>query len=97
MSLDTEHFSLHGYPLDDPELDQPMRLREATVSASPPTLRRMAAFFLHVADLQEEYGSEFGHEHFCDFTGVPARPQRLADIIITGPTSAAWEATKDAG
>jgi hypothetical protein len=45
----------------------------------------MAAFFLHVADLMEKHGSDFGHEHFGDFAEVTAPLQRLADIIVTDP------------
>jgi hypothetical protein len=83
--LDADHFSLYGYPLDGPELDEAIRLKEATVAASASTLRKMAAFFLHVAELQEEHRSAFGHEHFCDFAQAPARLQQLADIIVTAP------------
>jgi hypothetical protein len=85
VSLDRDHVSLYGYPLDGPELDQAIRLKEATVAASPSTLRKLAEFFLHVADLQDQHESRFGHEHFSDFAGVPAPLQRLADIIVTAP------------
>lgn len=42
----------------------------------------MAEFFAHAADLVELHGASFGHEHFCDFAGVPGKQQRLADIIV---------------
>lgn len=87
MSLEPQHFSLYGFPLDDPEREQAMRLREATVAAGPLLLRKMAEFFLYVADLQEQHGSAFGHEHFCDFAKVPAPLQRAADVIITAPST----------
>jgi hypothetical protein len=52
--------------------------------ADAPQLRRLADFFTYAAEQMEEYGTGFGHEHFCDFARVPRAEQRLADIIVVG-------------
>jgi hypothetical protein len=85
MSRDAEHFTLWGYQLGDPDLEEPLRLKEATVTADVPLLRKLAEFFTYAADLLEEHGADFGHAHFCDFARVPREQQRLADIIVVGP------------
>jgi hypothetical protein len=73
---------LFGYPVGDDDLESPLHLREATVAANVPQLRRIAEFFADAADQLERQGSDFGHAHFCDFAEVPAKLQRTADIIV---------------
>ena len=41
----------------------PISLREVSLCCSPDQLRVLAKFFLHVADLIEKHGGDFGHEH----------------------------------
>jgi hypothetical protein len=67
------------------DLDQPLRMKEVTVVAHPPLLRKLAEFFERAAEQLEEHGSAFGHEHFCDFAGRSQAEQRLADVIVVGP------------
>ena len=71
MPEDPEHFALWGYPLGQDDCERPLRLKEATVVADARLLRKLAAFFAHSADQLEEHEAQFGHEHFCDFAGVP--------------------------
>src|SRR4051794_2128730 len=84
MSVDSSHFTLYGYPRGQDDLERPLRLKEATVTADPPLLQRLAAFFIYAAEQMEEHGPGFGHEHFCDFARVPPAKQRQADIIVVG-------------
>lgn len=46
--------------------DTPEQLREVAISAPPATLRHLAAFLIHAADLMEQHGASFGHLHFED-------------------------------
>jgi hypothetical protein len=51
--------------------DAPLReLGEVSIQASDAAeLRRIASFFLHAAELVEQYGDAFGHEHYsCGWT-----------------------------
>jgi hypothetical protein len=68
---------LYGYP-KDADADEPVTLDEVTVTASPSTLRRLAEFFLYVADEMDRHGPAFGHEHFGDY----AREMRSAPAGI---------------
>jgi len=83
VSIDAGHFTLFGYPIGQEDLEQPLRLKEATVLADAPQLRRLTDFFAYAAE-QMEYGAAFDHMHFCDFARVPQTDQRLADIIVVG-------------
>jgi hypothetical protein len=53
----------YGYRADN-DSETPEVLTEVTLVASPTTLRQLAAFLLHTANLIEEHGPRFGHEHF---------------------------------
>ncbi len=53
----------YGYQ-NDSEAESPDLLKEVTIAANPETLRQIAAFLLHTADLMDRHGDEFGHEHF---------------------------------
>jgi hypothetical protein len=66
--MDTaESMKVYGYPQDQ-DLDTPLRMDEVTLVADPSTLRKLAAFLNYAADLMEQHGDQFGHEHFSDFT-----------------------------
>jgi hypothetical protein len=79
------HFVLYGYPAGEPDHEQPLRLREATIVADPPVLRRLAEFFTHAAELLEIHGTDFGHEHYGFFVGLSPAQMRTADIIVSRP------------
>lgn len=59
---------LFGYPSDNDELEAPLKMAEVTIAADSRTLRNLAAFLLHTADLIETHGDKFGHEHYSDFS-----------------------------
>jgi hypothetical protein len=56
----------YGYKAGD-EGESPLLLEEVTLVANPRTLRAVARFLQHTADLMEEHGDMFGHEHLSDF------------------------------
>lgn len=71
----------YGYPLDNEELDSPLRLNEVTFVADVDSLRKLAAFLDHAADLKEQHGANFGHEHFKDF--CRGLPDDATDVIVS--------------
>jgi hypothetical protein len=72
---------IYGYPADNDDLESPLKMNEITIAADPNTLRLIASFLTHVADLMEKHGVLFGHEHFSQFTKghVGSAP----DIVIS--------------
>ena len=74
----------YGYP-KSMELDSPLELDEVALASEPVTLRRIAAFLQHAADLMERHGDSFGHEHYSDFVGQKA--SELTDVIVTRAAS----------
>jgi hypothetical protein len=56
----------YGY-IKNSDAEAPSELDEATIAADPGTLREIARFLTHVADLMDQHGDRFGHEHFEDF------------------------------
>lgn len=62
------------------ETDTPEALSEVSLVASPTTLRQIAAFLVRTADLMEQHGPRFGHEHF-----QPQRPDQPAFIVAREP------------
>jgi hypothetical protein len=60
-------FGYAGIPdLDDPNL-RPLKLSEATVTATPPELRRIAAFLEHCAREMKDMGEIYDHIHLGDW------------------------------
>ena len=55
----------YGYAIDQ-KLDAPLSLGEVTFAADPRELRTLAAFLTRVADLMEQHGKRFGHEHYLN-------------------------------
>ena len=52
----------------DDEFDEgSLELKEITLMVNPHTLRTIAQFFLKTAELMDEHGQTFGHEHYQDF------------------------------
>jgi hypothetical protein len=72
---------IFGYPRDR-ELESPMAMAEVTFVADPRTLRELARFLNHAADLMDKHGADFGHEHFSDFTDDG--PNGGPDVIVNG-------------
>lgn len=69
-------FKLHGYAESSAKL---LTLAEATVVATPKTLRALSDFFKHCAEVIETSPDSFGHEHFLDFIHCA---EDLPDIIV---------------
>ncbi len=73
----------YGYPHDDTS-DKPVSLQEVTFVADAVTIRKFALLLNRTAELMDEHGSDFGHEHFSDFIGgIGAR----GDCEQVGPLS----------
>jgi len=71
---------VYGYPQDEDELDSPLRLTEITIVADAAVLRKLAAFLSRTADLMDQHGATFGHEHFADFCG--GLSEGATDVIV---------------
>lgn len=69
---------LFGYP-EKSRRQSPLTLREVTIAADPDTLRDLAEFVRRCADLIEEHGGDFGHEHFNDWRSTT---DAAGDIIV---------------
>ena len=69
---------LYGYQQHS-DTEEPITLSEVSVEISSLTLRRLAKFFLHVADEMDRHGPAFGHEHFADYDHEMASSP---DIIV---------------
>ena len=79
---------LYGHTINQ-ESDQesrPVPLSEVTLWTNPKTLRKLSEFILMVADQMDEYGSDFGHEHFEDYDRC--QPRRPGFIVMREPTDA---------
>jgi hypothetical protein len=84
---------LFGYDENhrDPDLDDLevrslfRRLGEVTiVPADVEELRRIAAFFSETADLLQQHGEAFGHEHFRDWLErASSAPLGDCDLIVS--------------
>jgi hypothetical protein len=59
-------------------------LEEVTLACSSATLRRLAEFLVHAADMMDLHGDSFGHEHFEDFS--PGESPRPAFIVTRDPS-----------
>ena len=55
--------NIYGYALEEFEGGL-LKLSEASISASPKTLRELADFILKCAERIEKDGKRFNHEHF---------------------------------
>lgn len=65
-----------------PDDDWPVELTEATLTATPAELRRIAAFISGAADRMEQRGRDYEHEHLQDHAeGFEEAPQ----LIIFSP------------
>lgn len=60
--------------------DEPLRLREVSLVASPQLLRALAAFLSRAAETIEAAPGRFGHAHFRD--EFPGWQPELADVIV---------------
>lgn len=70
-------FRLYGHT---EESEQPLHLREVTISGDPELLRVVASFLVQTAELMERHGTSFGHEHLSDFVAIP---EGAPDLIVT--------------
>lgn len=75
-----------GYRRDDDDAEQPLELREATLSASPKTLKVIAAFILQQAEAMERCGAKYDHAHLRD--SWPGWRKHFADLIVARPIRA---------
>ena len=64
---------------DGPD-DQPLDLREVTLIADSSSLRQIAEFLSHCADLIDKHGSKFGHQHLRD--NIPSWKDGESDLIV---------------
>ena len=59
--------------------DKLLRLTEVTFNADPGALKDIGNFFIDIAKKMEEYGPEYGHEHYSDWK---KRNDLDLDIIV---------------
>lgn len=55
-----------GYKKRDTELEGLTEMESIAIAASPETIRELAKFLNHAADLMEEMGSDYDHIHLTD-------------------------------
>lgn len=66
----------YGYTVNGNLTEELLELEEITIQAKPDFLRKVAEFITRAADLMDEHGANFGHEHLKDF---------LQDVSWDGP------------
>ena len=71
----------YGFQEGDDDCPSPLELSEVTFVANAATLRRVAEFLIHAAELLEQHGTSFGHEHFVEFCG--GLPDGSSDVIVS--------------
>jgi len=65
---------------DSEATDQPLELTEVSLVADSAMLRRVASFLNRCADMMDQPGAAFGHEHLKD--ALPDWRQEDSDLII---------------
>ena len=68
---------IYGYSKDSDELQT---LTEVILQTSPSNIRQLAKFLLKTADLMDQHGEDFGHQHLQD--NIANWPRDNPDIII---------------
>jgi hypothetical protein len=71
---------IYGYSKTKVNSDGLLEMGEVTIQTNPDSLRKIAQFLLKCADIIEEHGDSFGHEHFKD--QFDKRNNEITDIIV---------------
>jgi hypothetical protein len=72
---------IYGYKKDLIGINELFELEEITIQTTAENLKKIAEFISTTADIVDEQGSAFGHEHFKDFMKEDA--WEGPDIIIS--------------
>lgn len=87
---------LYGYAIRTCDDNGLLELSEATIAASPETLRLIARFLLNTADeLEEKTVSQYWHRHLSDSEGWRSQFPNHDIIVVRPELDAAGEARSD--
>ncbi|HVZ65106.1 MAG TPA: hypothetical protein VG936_11090 [Lacunisphaera sp.] len=74
--------AIYGRAKKKASADGLLLLSEATFVASPRELRRVAAFLSKEADMIEQHGSKFGHDHLRDEPDLRQWSPSASGVIV---------------
>ena len=73
---------IYGYSLNT-EIESLLEMKEVTFQGESEYIRQIARFLNHSANLIEEHGEDFGHEHIIDFFSDWREKFPNIDIIVS--------------